>query len=103
LTPPALVINSSGLYDNTSVISIGKIAWEEIEDIRGGEYIHIYPVNRDHVISRQPFWKKAIFILFRIGKPQSPFLMPTQCLRGESSEIFHTIYYYMTANTGTLN
>lgn len=55
---PVLVVDAEGLIDRSSLAGVGRIRWNEIEDIRTTAYlgqamVSIVPVDFDNVISRQ--------------------------------------------------
>lgn len=61
----AVIINAKGIVDNSSGVSVGFIAWDEIAEIR--EYtvqnqtflgIELKDVNK--VLARQPKWKRRV-------------------------------------------
>lgn len=52
LNKPLLVVDESGVYDNTSMFSVGKIKWEDIEGFYvgyqlGKQFIEIKLLNED--------------------------------------------------------
>lgn len=60
---PAIVISKQGIIDNSSFISHGRIAWEEIADLSvvhfgGQDYLGIYTYDPDLIIRRTSGIKK---------------------------------------------
>jgi hypothetical protein len=92
---PAVIINERSLGDNTSLIAIGTISWDEIETIYLSHlYIFIRVFDSRRIISRQPLLKKLMLILLRIGSSAAPFAMSLHCTKGTPEEVYQQIYAY---------
>lgn len=70
---PAVVINSQGIVDNASAVSVGFIRWDEIDELReyrfqNQVFLGIVPRDLDAILARQPAWKRsAIRANLRLG------------------------------------
>lgn len=61
---PALRVASDGLYDDSSAIAPGFVAWEDIESIHRSTaypcYLCIVPEDVEELLRRQPTWKRWV-------------------------------------------
>lgn len=92
---PAVVINAKGIVDNSSGVSVGFVAWDEIEEIR--EYtvqnqtflgIELKDVNK--VLARQPKWKRSV-IRANLKLGAAPVNIPQSVLGIKVSDLVREI------------
>ncbi|WP_052807228.1 STM3941 family protein [Risungbinella massiliensis] len=62
---PALIVEKDYLYENTSYVSIGKIEWNEIQDMyvyeyMGQKFLGIETKDPDFATKRTQGWKKSL-------------------------------------------
>lgn len=92
---PTLVIDDKGLTDNASFLGAGFLAWREIgrveiEDVFQQEYLAIYAVDVEQVLSRCNPLKRAIM---RINQRMAgtPVLLPTAALTMNADELLAAV------------
>jgi hypothetical protein len=72
---PAIVINSEGFWDGTSLKGAGLVRWAEIEEIRlylylGKKVMGIVPKDKDQFLGRLSYLKRNLLLLnLRLGYP----------------------------------
>ena len=92
---PAVIINSKGIVDNSSGVSVGFIAWDEIEEIREYKFqnqtflgITLKDVNK--VVARQPKWKRSV-IRANLKLGAAPVNIPQSVLGVKVSDLVREI------------
>jgi hypothetical protein len=92
---PAVVINSKGIVDNSSGVSVGFIAWDEIEEIREYSFqdqtflgITLKDVNK--VVARQPKWRRSV-IRANLKLGAAPVNIPQSVLGVKVSDLVREI------------
>ena len=92
---PAVIINSRGITDNSSGVSLGFIAWDEIADVReytfqNQTFLGIDPKDLDALIAKQPKWKRtAIRANVKLGA--APVNIPQLVLGVKVSDLVREI------------
>lgn len=92
---PAVVINAKGIVDNSSGVSVGFIAWDEIDEIReytfqNQTFLGVTPKDLDKVLARQPKWKRgAIRANVKLGA--APINIPQVTLGVKVSDLLREI------------
>ncbi|MEN8435351.1 hypothetical protein NX821_002558 [Clostridium septicum] len=92
---PLIVVNNSGIIDNSTAVSIGVISWDNIIDFRiekhfNNEYIAIYVNNLNSLIKAlHPL--KRIVIRLNIMFKFSPILIYIGCADISSEEILNIL------------
>jgi hypothetical protein len=90
---PAYIINSKGIWDNSSVLSIGWIEWGKIEEIRihevNYETITLVLKNPQSIMNTisNPLKKSLMWINWKFGK--SPILFYSKITEMEQSSLLH--------------
>ena len=61
---PAVIIDSRGITDNSSGVSVGFIAWDEVAEVREYTFQHqtflgIEPKDLNAILARLPKWKRT--------------------------------------------
>ena len=92
---PAVVINGEGIVDNSSLLSVGLIRWDEIAELREYQFkrqtfLAVIPKDADRLLARQPAWKRsAIRANLAIGA--APVNIPQSVVPVRISELLHEI------------
>ena len=64
-THPGLVLDSAGIIDNSSAVSVGRISWQDLEGInitwiQGQRFITLYVTNPQKYLQRGGFFKRQM-------------------------------------------
>lgn len=100
---PAIVINAKGIVDNSSGVSVGFIAWDEIAEVReytfqNQTFLGITLKDAATVIARQPRWKRtAIRANLKLGA--APVNIPQSVLGVKVSDLARQINARLRANS----
>jgi hypothetical protein len=92
---PALVVSPRGILDNSSAISVGFIAWDDVAALREYRFndqvfLGIVPKNLDAILARQPAWKRAA-IRANLGLGADPVNIPQVVLPMSVSQLLQEI------------
>jgi hypothetical protein len=92
---PAVVINSKGIVDNSSGVSVGFIAWDEIEEIceyrfQDQTFLGITLKDVNKVVARQPKWKRSV-IRANLKLGAAPVNIPQSVLGVKVSDLVREI------------
>ena len=66
---PGLIIDSEGIYDNTSIAGAGMVRWEDIKEIyfqrfkRGQGLVYVVTRDGNAILSRQKLFKRVLLKL----------------------------------------
>jgi hypothetical protein len=92
---PAVIINSRGITDNSSGVSVGFVAWDDIAEVRAytfqnQTFLGIVPKDLDKVLATLPGWKrKAIRANLALGA--APMNIPQIVLGVKVSDLVREI------------
>ena len=92
---PAIIINEKGIVDNSSGVSVGFIAWEDIAEVReytfeNQTFLGIMPKDLDKLLAKQPKWKRtAIRANLKLGA--APVNIPQAMLGVNVSDLAREI------------
>ena len=92
---PAIVINAKGIVDNSSGVSVGFIAWDEIAEVReytvaNQTFLGIVPKDLDTLVARQPKWKRRM-IRANLKLGAAPVNIPQSVLGVKVSDLVREI------------
>jgi hypothetical protein len=95
---PGLIINKEGILDNSSGVSSGQIAWQDIQDITVLEIarqkiILIKVSNPDDYIARQKSRFKRKIIKLNYDNFQTPIQITANGLKCSFDDLFEMISY----------
>jgi len=98
---PALRVASAGLYDESSAIAPGFVAWEDIESVHRSSaypsYLCVVPEDIEELLARQPTWKRRVMRM-NVRMVGAPITISASLLEASLDEVERAINDRLDAN-----